>query len=52
MRPLKRAQGIGTKMVVGEDTIIRNIAVAALLFFPEITGCNEFKCKRDIYVSY
>lgn len=47
MRPLKRAQGIGTKMVVGEeDTIIRNIAVAALLFFPEITRCNEFKVQK------
>lgn len=48
MRPLKRAQGIGTKMVVAkEDTINRNIVVAALLLFPEITRCNEFKVQKE-----
>lgn len=34
-------------MVVGEeDTIMRNIVVAALLLFPEITSCNEFKVPK------
>ena len=32
VRPLKGAQGIRTKNVVGEDGIARNVAFAALLF--------------------
>ena len=36
VRPLKRAQGIGTKKLVEEGVNIRNVVFAALLCCPEV----------------